>query len=32
MRGYDECRRAVAYVRWCEDDADDFPPSLAPSA
>lgn len=28
MRTYDEVRRAVACVRWEQDDADDFAPSL----
>ncbi len=27
-RAYDECRRAVAFLRWHEDDAADFAPSL----
>jgi len=25
---YDECRRALSYLRWHEDDASDFAPSL----
>jgi len=25
---YDECRRALSYLRWHEDDANDFAPSL----
>ncbi len=28
VRAYDECRRAVAYLRWKEDDADAIAPSL----
>jgi hypothetical protein len=28
MRTYDEVRRAVTYLRWKEDDADDIAPSL----
>jgi len=28
MRAYDHCRQAGVYVRWKEDDADDFAPSL----
>jgi hypothetical protein len=28
VRAYDECRRAVHYLRWHEDDADEIVPSL----
>jgi hypothetical protein len=28
VRAYDECRRAVSYVRWHDGDEDDFAPSL----
>ena len=28
MRAYDACRRAIAYLRWDEDDADTIAPSL----
>jgi hypothetical protein len=28
FRTYDECRRAVMYLRWHEGDADEFAPSL----
>lgn len=28
VRAYDQCRRAVSYLRWEEGDADDEPPSL----
>lgn len=27
-RAYDECRRAVAFLRWHENDAEDFAPTL----
>ena len=28
VRAYDQCRRAAAYLRWNEGDADEFAPSL----
>lgn len=28
VHAYDSCRRAVSYLRWDEDDADDIAPSL----
>jgi hypothetical protein len=28
VRAYDECRRAVAYLRWHEGDADEYAPSI----
>jgi hypothetical protein len=31
FRAYDQCRRAVIYLRWYDGDADDFAPSLARS-
>jgi hypothetical protein len=31
FRTYDECRRAVLYLRWHEGDADEFAPSLRQS-
>ena len=27
-KAYDQCRRAAAYLRWAEDDADTFAPAL----